>query len=183
MILIYEIINLYVMVLILRVWLQIARADFYNPFSQTIVKLTEHITAQPRRLFPARGAIDYASLLIAYVLIFGKFLINSFVSSVGSFDIVGLIVFSVLDFTHLIGQTVFWVMIINVILSWVSQGRNPIDAVIYQLTQPLIGPIKRIVPPVGMIDFSIMIFLFGLYFLNYLHGQVTFFITRALYGI
>lgn len=182
MILIYEIINLYVMVLILRVWLQIARVDFYNPFSQTIVRLTQHVTAPVKKILPSRGIIDFATVLVAYGFVLAKYLIGIFVSS-AQIDIVGVVIFSVFDFLHLIGQTIFWVMIINVILSWISQGRNPIDAVIYQLTQPLIAPIKRVVPPVGMIDFSVMIFLFGLYFLDYVHGRVLIAIQMALYGV
>lgn len=62
------IIQLYIIILLLRVWMQWVRADFYNPFSQFVVKVTQPIVGPLRRLIPAVGAIDTATLLVAYIL-------------------------------------------------------------------------------------------------------------------
>ncbi|MFC0180862.1 YggT family protein [Thorsellia kenyensis] len=163
--LVFQLIDLCVMFLFVRVWLQLVRADFYNPFSQTIVKLTNPVTQPIRSLLPSKSKIDAASALLALVLV----VIKCFLAK-GQFPVPAIVALSAFEYIHLVGETIFWVMIIKVILSWVSQGRNPIDAVIFQLTSPLIAPIQRVVPPVGMIDFSVMIFLFVLYFLDYLHA-------------
>lgn len=66
------------------------------------------------------------------------------------------------------GELVFWVVIIRSLLSWVSQGRSPMDVVLYQLSEPLMYPIRRILPAMGGIDFSAMIVILILYALNYL---------------
>ena len=47
--------NRYLMVVLLRLWLQFARADFYNPFSQFVVKATQPIVAPMRRMLPSLG--------------------------------------------------------------------------------------------------------------------------------
>lgn len=62
------VIELYTMVLLLRVWMQWARCDFYNPFSQFVVKITQPIIGPLRRIIPAMGPIDSASLLVAFIL-------------------------------------------------------------------------------------------------------------------
>ena len=66
------------------------------------------------------------------------------------------------------GYLIFWVMIIRALMSWVSQGRSPIDYVMYQLTEPLMAPIRRIIPAMGGIDFSAMVVILILYLINYL---------------
>ncbi|CCJ99422.1 Integral membrane protein YggT, involved in response to extracytoplasmic stress (osmotic shock) [Cronobacter malonaticus 507] len=66
------------------------------------------------------------------------------------------------------GQLVFWVIIIRSLMSWVSQGRSPIEFVLIQLTEPLMAPIRRILPAMGGIDFSAMGVIIVLYLLNYL---------------
>ncbi|CAG21460.1 conserved hypothetical protein [Photobacterium profundum SS9] len=66
--------DLYIMVVLIRIWLQWARADFYNPFSQFVVKATQPIVAPLRRIIPPIGGFDLATLIFAYVLSIGKFL-------------------------------------------------------------------------------------------------------------
>lgn len=66
------VLELYTMVLLLRVWMQWARCDFYNPFSQFVVKATQPIVGPLRRVIPPLGPLDSASLLIAFVLSFIK---------------------------------------------------------------------------------------------------------------
>jgi YggT family protein len=60
--------NLYLMVVLLRLWLQLARADFYNPFSQFIVKATHPIVAPMRRIIPSFGSFDTATFVLALIV-------------------------------------------------------------------------------------------------------------------
>lgn len=66
------------------------------------------------------------------------------------------------------GYLVFWVVIIRALMSWVSQGRSPVDYLLFQLTEPFMAPIRRIIPAMGGIDFSAMAVILILYLLNYL---------------
>ncbi|CCK15866.1 Integral membrane protein YggT, involved in response to extracytoplasmic stress (osmotic shock) [Cronobacter universalis NCTC 9529] len=117
---------------------------------------------------PVIGPIDTSSLLVAFILSTLKFplllLIQSGALSLDPFNlVVGL-----LSLLKSAGQLVFWVIIIRSLMSWVSQGRSPIEFVLIQLTEPLMAPIRRILPAMGGIDFSAMGVIIVLYLLNYL---------------
>lgn len=161
-------IDLYIMVLLLRIWMQWTRCDFYNPFSQLIVKITQPVIGPLRRVIPALGPLDSASLLLALILAMIKFPLLMLIEvHVLILDPIFLLV-GLLALLKAAGELVFWVVIIRSLLSWVSQGRSPMDVVLYQLTEPLMYPIRRILPAMGGIDFSAMVVILILYALNYL---------------
>jgi YggT family protein len=62
----------------------------------------------------------------------------------------------------------FWVLLLRAILSWVSQGQSPIDYVLHQLTEPFLAPIRKVIPPLGGLDLSVLIAIIGLQFLQLL---------------
>ncbi len=164
--------ELYIMVVLLRIWLQAVRADFYNPFSQFIVKATQPVVAPLRRVIPSIGSIDLATLLLAYVLCITKFIVLILVDK-------GVLVFSV-DFLWLgllalvkeAGGLLFWVLLLRAILSWVSQGRSPMEYVFHQLTEPVLAPVRRIIPAMGGLDFSVLVLFILLQFANKLMGDI-----------
>lgn len=161
------------MVVILRIWLQAARADFYNPFSQFVVKATQPVVRPLRRVIPSIGNIDVATLLFAYVLCVVKFMLLLLLASGGAvsfspyFLLLGLIAL-----VKAAGGLLFWVLIIRAIMSWVSQGRSPLEYVFYQLTEPMLTPIRRIIPAMGGLDLSVLVLFIILQFANYLMGDI-----------
>lgn len=166
--LVKTLIELYVMVLLLRIWMQWSRCDFYNPFSQFIVKVTQPIIGPLRRIIPSFGPIDTASLLLAFILTTLKYpLLLLIQAGVLSLDPMNLLV-GALSLLKSAGTLVFWVIIIRSLMSWVSQGRSPIEYVLMQMTEPMMAPIRRIIPAMGGIDFSAMGVIIILYLLNYL---------------
>ena len=162
--LITTVIAIYTKVLLLRIWMQWARCDFYNPFSQFVVKITQPVIRPLRRIIPSIGPIDTASLLVAYVLsvIFLPVALRQFTLD-PLFLYLGLVLL-----IKAAGVLVFWVIIIRSLMSWISQGRNPVDFVLMQLSEPLMAPFRRIIPPMGGIDFSAMAVILILYALNLL---------------
>jgi YggT family protein len=102
------------MVLLLRIWMQWARCDFYNPFSQFIVKITQPIVGPLRRIIPAMGPIDSASLLIALLLCVVKAFLNPYVSMDGVF----IVLAAVLIVIKTLGSLTFWVLLLMAIMSW-----------------------------------------------------------------
>lgn len=162
------VIDLYVMVLLLRIWMQWVHSDFYNPLSQFVVKITQPIVGPLRRIIPSLGPIDSASLLLAFLLMTIKYpllvLIQSGSMSVSLYNLL----FGVISLVKAAGYLIFWVMIIRALMSWVSQGRSPMDYLLHQLTEPLMAPIRRILPAMGGIDFSAMVVILILYLINYL---------------
>ncbi|MEG1468188.1 MAG: YggT family protein [Hafnia sp.] len=166
--LVKTVIDLYVMILLLRIWMQWARTDFYNPLSQFIVKVTQPIVGPLRRVIPSLGPIDSSSLLVAFLLMTIKYplllLIQSGDISLSPYNLL----FGLISVIKSAGYLVFWVIIIRSIMSWISQGRSPMDYVLMQLTEPLMSPIRRFLPAMGGLDFSAMVVILVLYMLNYL---------------
>jgi len=166
--LVKTVIELYVMVLLIRIWMQWARCDFYNPFAQFIVKITQPIIGPMRKVIPSLGPIDTSSLLLAFILTTLKYPVLLLIQvGVLSLDPMNLLV-GVLSLLKSAGTMVFWVIIARSLMSWISQGRSPIEYVLIQMTEPMMAPIRRILPAMGGIDFSAMIVILILYALNYL---------------
>lgn len=170
--LISTVFDLYIMVVILRIWLQMARADFYNPFSQFIVKATQPIVSPLRRVIPSIGSLDLATVLFAYVLCVFKFVALQLVVSGGvafglEFLFIGLIALA-----KAAGGLLFWILLVRAILSWVSQGRSPIEYVMHQLTEPMLAPIRKILPQMGGLDLSVLVLFIVLQFANFLMGDL-----------
>lgn len=155
-------IELYTMVMLLRAWMQWARCDFYNPYSQFVVKATQPIVGPLRRIIPSPGGLDSASLLIALILCVMKAIVLFMVITFQPI----IWIAAVLILLKTIGVLIFWVLLIMAIMSWVSQGRSPVEYVLQQLTEPLLRPIRSILPSMGGIDFSPMLLVLLLYVIN-----------------
>ncbi len=163
--------GLYLMVVILRLWLQLVRADFYNPFSQFVVKVTQPIVGPLRRVIPAMGKFDTATFVIALIIACLKtFVIVSLVRGL-SIDPFSLMIVGVIEVIKEVFNLMFWMLIIRALLSWVSQGQNPIEYVIAQLTEPFLRPIRKIIPPIGGLDLSILVAIIALQFVELLLTQ------------
>lgn len=65
-----------------------------------------------------------------------------------------------------VGSLIFWVLLVMAIMSWVSRGRSPVEYALIQLTEPLLRPIRSLLPAMGGIDFSPMLLVLLLYVLN-----------------
>lgn len=161
-------IDLYVMVLLLRIWMQWTHVDFYHPFSQFVAKITQPVVAVLQRALPSLAPIDSASLLLSFLMMTIKYplllVIQSGVMSINPYNLL----FGLISLLKSAGCLIFWIMIIRSLMSWISQERSSIDYVVYQLTEPLMTPIRRLLPARSGIDFSSMIVISLLYIANYL---------------
>lgn len=162
--------DLYLMVVILRIWLQLAKADFYNPLSQFVVKATHPLVAPMRRVLPAMGALDTASLVLAILVVVAKLVSLSLIAG-AALDPLPILILSLVTVLKKAGVLLFWMLIIRAILSWFNQGYNPIIMIMEQLTEPVMAPVRRIIPPIGGLDLSVMVVLIGMNFLNILLAQ------------
>jgi len=170
--LVSTIFDLYIMVVLLRIWLQAARADFYNPFSQFIVKATQSVVGPLRRVIPSVGSLDLATLLFAYLLCVIKFVILILIANGTLVFSVDFLLFGLLSLVKAAGGLLFWVLLLRAILSWVSQGRSPIEYLFNQLTEPMLAPIRRILPPMGGFDLSVLVLFIALQFASFLMGDL-----------
>lgn len=161
----------YILIVILRFLLQLARADFYNPLSQFIVKATNPLLIPLRKIIPGLFGIDIASLLLAFILQMLAITLMVAIANGSTMAIVPLLITSVYKLLALILNIYFFSFIIMVIISWVApHTHNPVMSIISSLTEPVLRPIRRVIPPMGGLDFSIMVAMLGIIIIKILLG-------------
>jgi YggT family protein len=144
----------------LRFLLQLVRADFHNPLSQFVVKATNPPLRLLRRFIPGLGGIDLAAIVLMFALqMLMIWLIH--VANARGINIGGMLLMSLAELISLMLNVLLVAIIAQVILSWVGpQGYNPIISLIYSLTEPVLRPARRILPPISGIDLSpLLVFL------------------------
>lgn len=146
--------SLYIGAVLLRFLLALVRADFYNPLSQFLVKITNPVLVPLRRFVPPMGKLDTASLVLAFTL---KLIAVILLMSIQGIEagLGGLLLAVLADLL----RTVVWIfmiaLIIQAIMSWVGNSYgNPMGSLLDSLTAPLLDPIRKFVPLIGMVDLS-----------------------------
>lgn len=144
------------MILVLRVWLQLVRADFYNPLSQFIVKVSNPLVIPLRRIIPSLGGIDLATIILAYVIATLTVIIIP-LPNIFPIDILLALYKGLIYLIKQTGMLLFIIMLVMALMSWVVQGYNPTQMIFHQLTTPVLAPIRRIIPSIGGLDLSVLI--------------------------
>ena len=150
-----SLVELYIITFVLRLILQWVRADFRNPLSEFILKVTNPLVLPLRRFVPPVGMLDTATLLVAFALqlVLTFLLLN--VACVGSPDPAQFVALSVLRLVHLFLRIYFFIIIAYVILSWISPGNyNPAANLLSSMAEPVLAPLRRLIPPIGGLDLS-----------------------------
>ncbi len=159
--------SLFVMAILLRFILQLVKADFYNPISQGLVKVTSPLLNPLRKIIPGFGGLDIAALVLAFI-IQGLFVVLKM-------QVIGYVIFPVGTIATLtlyfLLKTVLdlytYALIIMIIASWVAPGNsNPGLMLIHQITEPLCSRVRKVIPPMGGLDFSVMAVMFAIFFLK-----------------
>ena len=148
--------GLYLFAVLLRLLLQIARADFYNPLSQFIVKITNPPLKPLRRIIPGVLGVDMASVALAIIVQFVAlvliFVINGY--PLASF-IANMAVWAILGVLSTIADIYFFAMLISVVLSWIApMSYHPAAVLVRQLCEPVFEPFRKLIPPIGGLDIS-----------------------------
>lgn len=169
------VLSLAVYLFLIRLWMQYAGVNFYNPLAQFVVKFTQPIIAPLRKVIAPIGRIDMATVIILYLVATIKLLAILYFKGFHiyfSVEYWPCFIYSPLVVLYSFGYLTFWFLFIRAILSWISHGQSQLDIVLYQLTEPLVTPIRRYVPPIGSIDISFMIFMFVLTLLNIVFSNI-----------
>lgn len=155
--------ELYIITFVLRLILQWVRADFHNPLSQFLLKVTDPLVVPLRRVVPPVGRIDTATLLIAVALQAVLVLVLVNLACLGSPNPAQILSLAVLGIVRLVLRLYFFVIIAYVILSWVAPGTyNPVASLLSSMAEPVLAPLRRIIPPIGGIDLSPLFAIIGL---------------------
>lgn len=166
---------------LIRLLLQATRADFYNPISQAVVRFTSFLDPL-RAVLGARAGIDFATLLALVLLQMAQLATLSWLKAGGMAGfpllhtfggieflhqeldlgkyLLDLLAFGGFDLLHLLLQVAFWAVIASIILSWIApSGPNPAAQLLWSLTEPMMRPARKLLPPIGGLDFSPIIVL------------------------
>ncbi len=166
MLIINTVFDLYVMLVLLRFLFQAFRADFYNPVSKFIVKVTSPPLKFLRRFIPSVAGQDTSAFVLAISLIMIKLLVLKSLgvpvieiagvgAPIASVSILGLLIIALAELLSLTLSVFLFSIIILVVLSWVSPGAySPVTQLIQTIANPVTSPIKKIMPDLGGLDLS-----------------------------
>ncbi len=164
-------INLYVTAVLLRLLLQWVRADFYNPLCQFLVKVTNPVLVPLRRVVPSIGRLDTASVVLMLALEFGGIWVISQIGSI-AMNIQQILAYGAIKLVMTLLMTYFFLIIASVVLSWFGQRtHHPLVPLVYQLTEPVLRPFRKIIPPIAGLDLSPLFALIAIRFLIVLLGR------------
>ncbi len=168
--LIETVIHLYLVVVLLRVLLEAVRADFYNPIVQLLVRLTDPLLRPLSKLIPNVGRLNLSAVVLLYVIQLVGLLILMLLSG-RSPDPLVLALLTVMRLVRMVLVLYMILILVGVILSWVGHGvRHPIVPLVFQLTEPVLAPIRRMLPSLGGLDLSPLVAIIGIQFLMILLG-------------
>ncbi|MBQ0753977.1 MAG: YggT family protein [Gammaproteobacteria bacterium] len=148
--------DVYIFLVLTRFLLQLVRADFYNPISQFVVKATNPPLKPLRKLIPGYGGVDVAALVLVVALVIAKILTIQLVGS-GSMAIDPLILMTAAlhEIARLMLNYLFWSIVLRIVLSWIAPDPyNPMVRLVTQITEPVMAPARRLLPPMGGFDLS-----------------------------
>jgi YggT family protein len=154
--------GLYILAVMLRFLLAAVRADFYNPISQFLVKITNPPLLPLRRVLPSVGKLDTSSLVLMLALQLASFALIALLRG-GSLSLGALLILSGAELVGLFLNVLLFSIVVQVIISWVNPGTyNPAVSLLYSLTEPVLRPCRRLVPPMSGMDLSPLIALIAI---------------------
>jgi YggT family protein len=165
--------GLFLFVVVLRFLLQAVRADFYNPLSQFIVKASNPLLLPIRKLVPGLGGYDIASLVLAVLVQLVAISLTLSVLGVWPLPILNIAIWSVLGTAGIFLDLYFWGLLIIIIISWVAPNNpNPVIDLLKQIIEPVMKPIRKVMPDMGGLDLSPIIVIMVLRVAETLLGAV-----------
>jgi len=156
-------------VLLLRFWMQVIRVRPPASVAQFTFTLTDWLVRPLRRVLPGVGGFDWASLIGAFLIV----LVASSVMFLAGWSGQAVVLYALFRFLNWIIYGFMGLLIIEVVFSWINP-HAPLAPFVHALNDPLLRPIRRVMPPIGGIDFSVLVALILLQIVKYLLSQVLF---------
>jgi len=153
--------GLYVILIMLRFLMQVARVDYYNPISQGIVRITDPAIRPMGKILPTVHGVNFATLAVAFFVQLIAVMLIMMLSNGPIFHPL-YIAWVLVGLFSLIFDIYFFALIVMVIASWIAPASgHPALTLVHQLTEPLCAPARKLLPPMGGLDFSIiLVFVF-----------------------
>ena len=151
--------QLYLFALLLRLLLPWLGADFRNPIAQAVLKVTSPVVMPLRRIIPPIGRIDTATVLVAFIIQYVTIVVLLMIMGILQLaSVAAIAITTVINLLVLVLNLFVFAIVIRVVLSWVAPGGyNPAIAIIHTLTDRVLLPFRRVIPPLGGLDLSPLI--------------------------
>lgn len=154
--------SLYCYALILRIALQLVRADFHNPMSQFVWRITNPPITPLRRVVPRWRQFDVPAALVAWVVVLVNLLLALAVLDVSA-GLLTLLWLAVLKLLVLTVNLLTFSILIQAVMSWFGAGmHSPASSLLWNINEPMLRPVRRILPPIGGLDLSPLVVIIGL---------------------
>jgi YggT family protein len=155
-------------VLLLRFWMQVTRVRPPASIAQFTFTLTDWLVRPLRRILPGVGGYDWASLIGAFLVV----LVASTVLLLAGWSGQGVLLYALFRFLNWIIYGFMGLLIIEVIFSWINP-HAPLAPFVHALNDPLLRPLRRVIPPVGGLDLTVLVALILLQIVQFLLRQAT----------
>ena len=160
---------------LLRLYMQAQRIPFSNPVGRLVFALTDWIILPLRRIVPASGRWDASSAIAAYLLQMLQYVLLWLMMGAGAGQALWLPWLALCGVLRVVITGCMGIVLIYTILSWV-QTRSPVSMVMERLAEPLLRPVRKVMPLIGGIDLSPLVLLvllqIGLMVLAYVQAGV-----------
>lgn len=147
--------SLALFVVLARLLLQWARADFRNPIAQAIVRLTNPLILPLRRILPPVGKVDTASVVAVLLVAVVKVGILLALRGYGSPGVQLWVQSVAVELVEALLRTYFYAILLYALLSLIAPGGySPLQSVLASVCEPVLRPFRRLIPPIAGIDLS-----------------------------
>jgi YggT family protein len=141
----------------LRLLFQLVRADFRDPMADAIVRITNWLIRPLRRVLPPMGKLDTATLVAVLLIAALRTFIMLAMAGGGAADPVVFLRITVIGLVDMLLRIYLFAMLLYGLTSFVSPGGYaPGVRLLAQLCEPILKPVRRVIPRIGQIDFSIL---------------------------
>ena len=170
--------NLYATVVAVRFVMQVVRANYSNPLAEAVVRITDPLLRPLRNIIPSIKKYDTACLVLVLLVLLAKLLVFKILNlgavpaigfsiPVASLPMEKLFLLGILDVIHQFFNVFIYALIIQAILSWIpNTGGNPVQALVGAIGEPVLRPLRKVIPPLGGIDLTVFFTIIGLFALR-----------------
>lgn len=163
---------------LLRVYMQAQRIPFNNPVGQLVFALSDWIVMPLRKVIPNRSKYDLSSLVAAVVVVLVQYVLLWLLMGAGGNPAV-VPLLALFGLLRMVLTGLIVILIVYAILSWV-QPHSPIAGVLHRLSEPLLRPLRKVIPLLGGVDLSALVAIIVLQVLLMILGNLQF---NALAGL
>jgi YggT family protein len=154
--------SLLVVAFLLRAVMPLVRADFRNPFGEAVLKLTNPLVLPLRRIFPPKRRFDLASFIALLLVQLIKTTVLGLVLG-WPLRVDTILLGGLYDLLITVIQFYVFAVVIYALLSWFSGASyNPIAKILARVCEPLLSPVRRVIPPLGGLDLSALFVIIAL---------------------